>query len=99
MLREFMAFLKQYGIIALALAVILGGKLNAFVTAVVDGLIMPVVTFFIPGGEWRTATLALGPIELKPGIVLAGLIDFLIVALVVFFIAKRIMREETVAKK
>lgn len=99
MLREFTAFLKQYGIIGLALAVILGGKLNALVTAVVDGLIMPVVTFFIPGGEWQTATLALGPVQLKPGIVLAGLIDFLIVAIVVFIIAKKIMREETVTKK
>src|SRR5437879_9808927 len=54
---EFMAFLKQYGVIGLAIAVIIGGKANALVTALVDGVLMPILTFFIPGGAWRTATL------------------------------------------
>ena len=53
---EFFEFLKTYGIIGLAIAVIIGGKLNALVTATVDGLLMPIVTYFIPGGGWRTAT-------------------------------------------
>src|SRR3989441_8469447 len=53
---EFMAFLKQYGVIGLAIAVIIGGKANALVTALVDGVLMPIVTFFIPGGAWRTGT-------------------------------------------
>src|SRR6266571_1129791 len=61
MLKEFMEFLKQYGVIGLAIAVIIGGKLNALVTATVDGILMPVVTFFVPGGEWRRATCDLGP--------------------------------------
>jgi len=49
MRQEFIAFLKQYGVIGLAIAVIIGGKANALVTALVDGILMPVVTFFIPG--------------------------------------------------
>ncbi len=56
MLKEFMELLKQYGVIGLAIAVIIGGKLNALVGATVDGILMPIVTFFIPGGPWRTAT-------------------------------------------
>ncbi|MEK6571909.1 MAG: MscL family protein, partial [Bacteroidota bacterium] len=52
--KEFMAFLKQYGVIGLAIAVIIGGKLNTLVSATVDGILMPIVTFFIPGGAWRT---------------------------------------------
>jgi large conductance mechanosensitive channel len=66
---------------------------------VVDGLLMPVVTFFLPDGNWRTATAALGPIELRPGPVLAALLDFTIVAFVVFFIAKQVLKEPVVAKK
>jgi large-conductance mechanosensitive channel MscL len=46
--REFIAFLKQYGVIGLAIAVIIGGKANAFVSALVDGILMPIVSFFIP---------------------------------------------------
>ena len=81
---EFMAFLKQYSVIGLAIAVIIGGKANALVTALVDGILMPIVTFFIPGGTWRTATLDLGSIHLLLGPVLGAGIDFLIVAWLIF---------------
>src|SRR5689334_9036992 len=99
MYREFMVFLRTYGIIGLAIAVIIGGKLNVLVTAVVDGLLMPIVTFLIPGGDWRNATVDVGPIHFLPGPVLAAGVDFLIVAWLVFLISKKILREETVAKK
>lgn len=99
MMTEFTAFLKQYGVIGLAIAVIIGGKANALVTATVDGILMPVVTFFIPGGEWRTAELALGPVKLVLGPVLGAGIDFVIVAFLVFWFSKKILKEEQVTKK
>jgi large conductance mechanosensitive channel len=97
--REFMNFIREYGIVGLAIAVIIGGKLNAFVSSLVDGLLMPIVLFFIPGGNWRTATLDLGPFHLLPGPIFGALVDFVIVALIVFLIAKFIMKEEKVTKK
>ena len=99
MVKEFIEFLKQYGVVGLAIAVIIGGKLNTFVTSLVDGLLMPIITFFIPGGEWRTATLNIGPIHLLPGLIIGAAIDFVIVAWVVFAIAKFILRETKVAKR
>jgi large conductance mechanosensitive channel len=96
---EFMAFLKQYGVIGLAIAVIIGGKANALVTALVDGVFMPIVTFFIPGGAWRTATLDIGSVHLLLGPVLGAAVDFLIVAYLVFWFSKKVLREETVTKK
>ena len=98
-MREFLAFLKQYGVIGLAIAVIIGGKANALVTALVDGILMPIVTFFIPGGAWRTATVDVGPIHLLLGPVLGSGIDFLIVAWLVFWFSKKVLREGTVTKK
>jgi large conductance mechanosensitive channel len=97
--REFLAFLKQYGVIGLAIAVIIGGKANALVTALVDGILMPIITFFIPGGAWRTATLDVGPVHLLLGPIFGSAIDFLIVALIVFWFSKQVLREETVTKK
>lgn len=97
--KEFIAFLKQYGVIGLAIAVIIGGKANALVTALVDGILMPIVTFFIPGGAWRTATLNIGPIHFLLGPVLGASVDFLIVAYLVFWFSKKVLREETVTKK
>lgn len=99
MLKEFLEFLKKYGVIGLAIAVIIGGKLNALIGATVDGILMPFITFFIPGGEWRTATLDIGPFHFLLGPFAGAAIDFLIVAWIVFYFAKKILREEKVAKR
>jgi len=96
---EFLAFLKQYGVIGLAIAVVIGGKVNTLVTSVVDGIMMPIVTFFIPGGGWRSATLDVGSVHFLLGPVLGAAIDFLIVAWMVFWFSKKVLREETVTKK
>ena len=98
MREEFLAFLKQYGAIGLAIAVVIGGKANAVVTALVDGVIMPVVTFFLPGGQWRTVTLDVGPVHFLLGPVFGAAIDFLIVAWLVFWFSKKILREQPVLK-
>ncbi len=98
MMKEFTDFLKQYGVIGLAVAVIIGGKLGDLVKAVVDGLLMPFIGALIPGGDWRGFTTP-GPIAFELGRVAGAAIDFVIVAFVVFWIAKKIMREHTVTKK
>ena len=98
-MREFMGFLKQYGVIGLAIAVIIGGKLNLLVTSVVSDLLTPLI--FQPAlraaGVENIALLSFNGIMY--GKVVAALIDFLIVAFVVFMFAKKIMKEETVAKR
>ena len=99
MLEEFMDFLKEYGVVGLAIAVVIGGKLNALVTSAVDGILMPLITFFIPSGEWRKATLDLGPFHFLLGPFAGALIDFLIVALIVFYFAKVVLKEAKVAKR
>jgi large conductance mechanosensitive channel len=99
MTKEFIEFLKHYGVIGLAIAVIIGGKANALVTTLVDGILMPFVTFFIPGGTWRTATFDVGSVHFLLGPVLGAAADFLIVALIVFWFSKHVLQEETVTKK
>ena len=84
MLKEFIQFLKQDGVIGLAIAVIIGGKLNTLVSTTVDGILMPIITFFLPGGGWRTAIVHVGPFNFLLGPFFGALIDFLIVAWLVF---------------
>ncbi len=99
MFAEFVGFLKKYGAIGLAIAVIIGGKLNEFVTSLVQDLLMPVV--FQPA--LKAANVAsireLNYHGIFYGKVVGSAIDFLIVAFVVFLIAKFILREQTVEKK
>ena len=92
---EFKAFLKEYGVIGLALGVIIGGRAGDLVTSIVEGLLMPVVGMIIPGGEWQK--LAVGPFQI--GMVLAALVNFIIVAYFVFFMSKKLLKEDKVAKK
>lgn len=98
-MREFTEFLKQYGVVGLAIAVIIGGKANAMVGGLVDGLLMPFIGALLPGGEWRTAKVLVGPVALQPGLFIGAAIDFLIVALLVYWFSKTVLKEETVAKK
>ncbi|MFH1174599.1 MAG: MscL family protein [archaeon] len=98
-LREFKEFLKEYKVIGLAIAFIIGIAATALVQSLVNDIIMPLITPFIPGGAWREAKLALGPISMSIGSFAGALLNFIIMALVVFFIAKYALKEEKVAKK
>ena len=99
MVNEFVSFLKQYGVIGLAIAVIIGGKFNELLKAFVDGLLMPIVGALTPSGDWRQLILELGPVKIQVGLMLGSLVDFVIAAGLVFLIAKKVLKEETVQKR
>lgn len=69
------------------------------VSSFVDNLLMPLITPLIPESSWETAILYAGPFELKWGLFVAMLIEFLIIAVVVFLIAKKVLKEEKVKKR
>jgi len=83
----------------LAVAFIMGLAATSLVQSLVNDIIMPCITPFIPNGEWQKAVLAIGPIVIKWGSFLSQLINFVILAFVVFLIAKYMLREEKVTKK
>jgi len=85
---EFMDFLSKYKVMGLAVAFILGLYLGALVQALVNDLIMPIITIVMPGVEWET--IQLGPFRV--GHFIGALITFIIVALVIFLIVKIIKR-------
>ena len=89
-IAEFQAFLSKYGVIGLAIAVIIGGAAGKLVSSLVADILMPLITFFIPGGAWREATLSFGPIVMMVGSFIGNVIDFLIIAVVVFIIMKQL---------
>jgi len=99
MLKEFKEFLKEYKIIGLAVAFIMGVAATSLINSLVNNVIMPIITPFIPGGAWQTATFHIGPIVIGWGAFLGQVINFVIIAWVVFVIAKKIMKEEKVNKK
>ncbi|MEM4267697.1 MAG: MscL family protein [Candidatus Woesearchaeota archaeon] len=99
LMNEFMEFLREYKIVGMAIAFIIGVASTALIKSLVDNIIMPLITPFIPGGAWKTASLSIGPVIIGWGAFLGELINFIIIALVVFLIAKKILKEEKVTKK
>ena len=99
MVKEFMDFLYEYKVIGLAIAFIMGMAANQVVKSLVDNIIMPIVGALIPGGEWQTAKLGLGPVMISWGQFLSDIIYFVIVAIVIFLIAKKVLKEDKVEKK
>jgi large conductance mechanosensitive channel len=99
MLREFVDFLKEYGVVGLAIAVIIGGKLNDFVGSVVNDLVVPLL--LQPALEAANVDdiRKLSARGILYGRVLGAALEFLVVALLVFVFAKLVLKEETVAKK
>ena len=98
-LLEFKDFLKEYKVIGLAVAFVMGIAATAFVKSIVDNIIMPLITPFIPGGAWQSAVWKFGPFVIGWGAFLAALINFVIIAWAVFIIVKIVMKEEKVTKK
>ena len=87
---EFNAFLEKRNVVGLALAVIIGGAAGKLVSALVDDIFMPVITAFIPDGEWRDLAVAVGSQSIKIGHFVGVLIDFIIIAIIVFAVMKQL---------
>ncbi len=93
-MQEFNDFLTKYGVIGLAVAFVMGAAITKLVSALVADLIMPIIGAVIPGGDWRAATLSIGNIKFLVGDFTGALIDFIIIALVIFLIVKSIVKEK-----
>jgi large conductance mechanosensitive channel len=102
--NEFKAFLLKTNAMALAVGVIIGAATGKVVSALVADLLMPIVSLVIPSGDWRAAQLVLTettgadgkPVvnAIRYGDVLGNVIDFVIIAFIVFMITKALLREK-----
>jgi len=93
-LQEFKDFLQEYKIMALAIAFVMGVAITAVVQSLVNDIIMPIISPLLPAGGWQLATFTIGPIVLRWGSFLGALINFIIIALVIFMMAKMMFKKE-----
>jgi len=99
MIQEFMDFLKEYKVVALAIAFIIAAAATTLVQSFANNIIMPLIAPLMGQVNWKTATLTLGPFTFTYGQFLADAINFIIIAFVVFLLAKWVLKEEKVTKK
>ncbi|MFH1016932.1 MAG: large conductance mechanosensitive channel protein MscL [Pseudomonadota bacterium] len=87
--EEFKSFLLKHQVVGLAVGVVIGAAVGKVVTALVGDIIMPVVGLLTPSGEWRAVKLGIFGV----GDLLGNILDFTIVAFVVFMIIKQFIKE------
>jgi large conductance mechanosensitive channel len=100
MLREFGEFIKRGNVLDLAVAVIIGGAFGAIVTSLVNDIIMPIVGVVLGGVDFTTIAINVGEASIMIGNFIQAIINFLIIAWVIFMIvrfAKRFEKEEPAA--
>jgi len=93
MLKDFRDFAFKGNVVDLAIGVIIGAAFGKIVTAMVNDIIMPLVSLILPSGEWRQAAITLsergadgpdGDVRLLLGDLASVVVDFLIVGFVLF---------------
>lgn len=98
MLKDFFKFLKEFKVVALAIAFVIGNASTNLVKSLVDNVLMPVISPWVSGG-WQEAVLSIGPISLRWGAFLSELLNFFFLALIIFIVAKKIIKDEELLKK
>jgi len=94
MWRDFKSFLIKQNALALAIAVVIGAALNDVVKSLVDNIIMPIVAYATPNGNWRAATFDVGPMRFGVGAVAAAILNFLIVGFVAWRLSRMFLPKE-----
>lgn len=91
-LGEFKAFAMKGNVIDLAVGVVIGAAFGKIVNSLVDAIIMPIVGILLQGVDFKAKSITVGAAELKYGLFIQALVEFFIVAFVLFLVIKAINR-------
>ena len=96
--RQFREFLLKQNAFALAIGVVIGAAIGKVVSGIVEDVLMPVIGLALPGGDWRNAQLTLaGQNAIKYGDLAGRVLDFFVIALVVFALTKLFFEQPAAA--
>lgn len=90
MIKEFKEFIKRGNVLDLAVGVIIGGAFQKIVSSLVDNILMPLLGLVIGGVDFTNLSIKVLNAEVKYGLFIQNVIDFLIVAFCVFLLVKTI---------
>ena len=94
-MKEFKEFAMRGNVLDMAVGVVIGGAFTAIITAIVEGLLTPIIGMFMPGtsfAEWAPGGFAVGA-------VINAIIVFILTALAVFIIVKAINNASSLKKE
>jgi large conductance mechanosensitive channel len=85
-MKGFLTFVREQGVVGLAVGFILGGAVSKVLSSLVEDIINPVLSVVLgAAGNFSEVSLLIGKVEILYGNFLAVVIDFVVIALVVYF--------------
>ena len=99
MIKEFKEFISRGNVVDLAIGVIIGGAFGSIVTSLVNDIIMPIIGMIIGGINFSSLTITVGKASIAYGNFIQNVINFLIIALCIFFLVKFMNKLSKLKKK
>ena len=100
---EYIAFLIAFGIIGLAIAFVIGQAVSKVVNAFVKDIIDPTIGLVLPGSLNNMSATVIGiygvPSEFKYGDLISNIIEFIIIAILVFIAYKLLKKYKFIEEK
>lgn len=88
MLKEFKAFVMRGNVLDLAVGVIIGGAFGKIVSSLVADILTPIIGLVIGGVDFSGLAFTVGNAKVTYGVFINNVIDFLVIAFVIFMIVK-----------
>ncbi|CUH16375.1 Large-conductance mechanosensitive channel [Jannaschia seosinensis] len=99
MIEEFKDFIAKGNVMDLAVGIIIGAAFTAIVNSLVADLINPLIGLFVGGYDFSGLSFGLGEAQFMYGNFITAVINFLIIAVVVFLLVKAVNRVKSTAEK
>ena len=99
MLKEFRAFIMRGNVLDLAVAVIIGAAFGAVITSLVNDVIMPPIGAIVGNIDFSQWVIKIGAVDIRIGVFINAVVNFLIVAAAVFLIIRAITKVQEMAVK
>ncbi len=87
-INEFKEFISRGNVVDLAVGVIIGSAFGKIVSSIVDDILMPLLGIVVGGLDFTNLSIKIGDANVKYGMFIQNVIDFLIVAACIFFLVK-----------
>ena len=92
MLKEFREFAMRGNVLDLAVAVIIGGAFGKIISSLVNDVLMPLIGLLMGGVNFSSLMTKVGAAEVKWGLFVQSIVDFIIVAFVIFLLVRAMNR-------
>ena len=98
MLKEFKEFISKGNVMDLAIGVIIGAAFQAIVTSLVNDMIMPLISLVTGNIDFSDMSVKVGQATIKYGNFITSIINFLIIAFVIFMMVRYINKLDKMSK-